>query len=113
METTQKESCVRGYHVYEELRKAAIGGELECRRECRNTADAFTVTVIKNGTIVGHLHRRISRVCTLFMRRGGVIQCQVTGRRKYSCDLAQGGHEIPCLLSFEGEAKEIKKFIKN
>ena len=35
----------------------------------------------------------------------------MTGRRKYSTDLPQGGVEIPCLLLFEGEAKEIKKLV--
>ena len=53
-----------------------------------NAVDAYAVAVIKDGTIVSHLPRRISRLCTLFIRRGGVIQCQVTGRRKYSSDLA-------------------------
>ena len=62
--------------------------------------------------IVGHLPRKISRICTLFIRRGGAIHCRVTGRRKYSTDLPQGGVDIPCLLLFEGEAKEIKKLVK-
>ncbi len=68
----QKESCVRGCHVYEELWDAAIGEELECRRERGNAVDAYAVAVIKDGTIVGHLPQRISRLCTLFIRRGAV-----------------------------------------
>ena len=40
-----------------------------------------------------------------------MIRCCITDRRRYSSDLPQG-LEIPCLLSFEGEAKEIKKLVK-
>ena len=28
--------------------------------------------------------------------------CQVTGKRRYSSDLVQGGVEIPCTLTFSG-----------
>ena len=46
------------------------------------------------------------------MRRGGANTCLVNGRRKYSTDLPQGGMEIPCILLFKGETKEIKKLVK-
>ena len=66
---------------------------------------------MKDLTIVGHLPRMISRIFPLFIRRGGVINCRVTGRREHSTDLSQRGVEIPCLLLFEGEAKEIKNLL--
>jgi len=112
METFQKESCVRGYHIYRELWDAVVGEELECQRERGNATDMYAAAVFKDSIIVGHLPRKISRICTLFIRRGGAIHCRVTGRRKYSTDLPQGGVEIPCLLLSEGEAKEIKKRVK-
>ena len=37
----------------------------------------------------------------MFLRRGGAIRCTVTGARRYSADLQQGGLEIPCILKFE------------
>ena len=87
---------------------------MKCQQEHGNATDAYAVSVIKEGTIVDHLPRRISCACTLCMRRGGVIRCQVAGRSKYSysSDLPQGGLEILCLLSFEGRAKERKKLVK-
>ena len=112
METFGKESCVRGYHIYQDQWEAAIGEELECHHERGNAADAYAVSVMREGTIIGHLPRKISRLCTLFIRRGGVIQCRITGRQKHSSDLPQGGLQIPCFLSFEGEAKDIKKLVK-
>ena len=50
--------------------------------------------------IVGHVPRKISAICSLFIRRGGVIRCIISGRRRYSSDLPQGGLEIPCILVF-------------
>ena len=84
---------------------------VECQRECGNAADTNAISVIREGTVIGHLPRKTSRMCTLFIRRGGVIHCRVTGRR-YSSNLTQGGLEIPCFLSFEGVAKGIKKVVK-
>ena len=54
------ECCVRGYHVYQDEWKAAVGEEMECRRQRRNPADTYAVAVIKEDCIVGHLPRRIS-----------------------------------------------------
>lgn len=38
--------------------------------------------------------------------------CKITGRRRQSKDLAQGGLEIPCILTFEGGSKDIPKVEK-
>ena len=108
-------SCVRGYHVYMDIWNAVLGEELLCQRETGNSSDMYTVACMlkKDGTTVGHLPRKISCICTLFIRRGGTISCLVNGRRKYSADLPQGGMEIPCiLLIFKGESKEIKRLVK-
>ena len=40
--------------------------------------------------IIGHLPQKLSGVCSLFLRRGGVIPCTVTGGRRYSGDLHSG-----------------------
>ena len=72
----------------------------------------YAVATLMNGTIVGHLPRHISRLCSLFLRRGGRIMCIVTGGKMYSIDLPQGGLEIPCQLIFKGTPKEIQK-LKN
>ena len=72
-----------------------------CEREPENTSDRYVVAVKKEGTIMGHLSRKVSRVCSLFLRRRGTIECTVTGRRKYSANLAQGGFEVPCSLLFK------------
>ena len=86
--------CVRGYHVYYCIWEAAVGDQLNCERELDNVKDRYAVAVKKDGAVIGHLPRKISKICSLFLRRGGIIQCSVTGNRRYSTDLPQGGLEI-------------------
>ena len=54
---------------------------------------------------VGHVPRKISAICSIFIRRGGSILCIVKGSRRYSSDLPQGGLEIPCTLEFVSHDK--------
>ena len=100
---------VRGYHIYKDIWDALIGEELSCEREGANYADPFAVAIIKDDNIVGHVPRKISTVCSLFLRRGGSILCRVTGSRRFSRDLPQGGVEIPCMLVFQGDSKYVDK----
>ena len=48
----------------------------------------------KNRTVKGHLPQKVSRVCTLFMKKGGRIRRRATGRQRYSVDLRQGGLRV-------------------
>ena len=43
----------------------------------------------------GHIPRKISSICSLFLRQGGSITCHVTGGRCYLGDLVQGRFEVP------------------
>ena len=105
------EAMVRGYHVYQSIWDAANDGEeLECCREFGNIHDPSAVAITKDSVIVGHVPRAISAVCSSFIRRGGLILCRVSGSRRYSSDLPQGGLEVPCVLTFRvSKIKEIEK----
>ena len=83
--------CVKGYHVYKDICAAVIGEELVCDRELNNARDRYTVSVMKNGIIIGH-------ICSLFLRRGGCICCRVTEARRYSADQGVGGlkYHVAC-----------------
>lgn len=96
MEETELPSCIRRHHIYKSTWTPTIGEQLECKRECTNAYDRYAVAVVKNQEIVGHLPRKISKICSLFLRRGGNILCTVSGRRRHSTDLQQGGLEVPC-----------------
>ena len=78
LSTLEVESMVRGYHVYKDLWTAVVGEELQCGRESENFRDPFAVAVKKNSDTVGHVPRRISTVCSMFLRRGGSIHCRVS-----------------------------------
>jgi len=96
------QAMIRGYHIYKAIWEAAIDGEvLLCEREVRNIHDTFAVTVKKDGVIVGHCPQKISSLCSIFIRQGGSITCQVSGNRRHSEDLPQGGLEVPCTLIFQ------------
>ena len=112
MPTFEVEAMVRGYHVYKEILDASIGEELLCAREPTNPCDPFAIAVVKSDQTVGHVPLKISSVCSLFLRHGGTIMCKITGRRQHSKDLAQGGLEIPCTMTFEGGSKDITKVEK-
>ena len=105
--------CIRGYHVYEEIWTAVFGEELNTERKIGNIVDRYAVAVKKDsGETIGHLPKKISRMCSMFIQEGGEISCIVIGNRRYSSDLAQGGLEIPCTLLFHGEEKYIQKLKK-
>ena len=38
---------------------------------------------------MGHVPRRISAACALFLQHHGSIRCEITGDRRYSSDLLQ------------------------
>ena len=79
------EAMVRGYHVYQSVWEAVNGEVLECSRETGNRSDPYAVAVTKSsgetgGTVtVGHIPCKISSICSIFIRRGGIIDCTVTG----------------------------------
>ena len=111
MEVFGRDCCIRGYHVYKKIWREAIGEELEWDRE-RKTCAIATQYVKRSGVIIGHFPQKLSRVCSLFLRCGGVISCTVTGGRRYSGDLPQGGLEIPCFLLFKHKPKEVQNLKK-
>ena len=112
MERYTVKSCVRAYHVYKDIWEASIDEELICVRETSNAKDPFAVAVVKNEVIVGHIPKKISSVCSLFLKRKGVLKVRTTGGRQYSKDLPQGGAEIPRVLIFEGDSKDLSKVEK-
>ena len=96
-----------------------MGEILSCKREKRNASDPYAVAVIKAENeedavvIVGHVPRKISAACSLFLgREGSSIICTVCGDRRYSSDFPQGGLEVPCKLIFKGSKENVGKMKK-
>ena len=112
-------SKARGYHVHQSIwPNPSVGEEVACEREAGNAHDPQAVAMKKlidgNVHVVGHVPRTISSVCSIFIRRGGNINCRITGSREHSSDLEQGGLQLPCELMFSiADSKEYQKARKS
>jgi len=91
---------IQRYHMYKEIWSTTVTEILVCRCETDNYHDCFAVSILRGTVIVGHVLKKISAICSLFLWRPGTIKCEVTGGRQYSADLEQGGLEILYLVSF-------------
>ena len=74
---------MRGYHVYKDVCDAVVGQGSPCKREDGNRVDPFTVAVVRGDTIIGHVLRKISSICSLYLHRDGSIVCRVMGSNGY------------------------------
>ena len=111
METHVCDSCIRGHHVSKDFWTPVINEELVCAQESGNSHDPYAVAIKKGSVVVGHVPRKISAICLLFLRVE-TITATVTDSRQYLNDLPQGGLEVPCVFKFCGEAKIIDKVRK-
>ena len=67
-------SMVRGCHVYQEVWEVCISEVLLCVREVGNRHDPYAIAVKKDELIVGHLSRKISCICSIFIRQN-ILHC--------------------------------------
>ena len=80
----QLTSCIRGFHVYKSAWTPTHHKILHCSHVEGNVRDPYAVKVLvmKLGIVVGHRPKKISATCFLFLRKGGVISCEVTDERR-------------------------------
>lgn len=104
------DSCIRGHHISQSFWTLRIDESLPCESEEGNTSDPYAVAVHESGNnrIVGHIPRKISAACSLFLcHEGNTITSTVCGHRQYSIDLPPGGLEVPCKITFRGSEKYV------
>ena len=97
-----------GFHQYQSIWAPVLSKELLCKHEMYNPQDSFAIAVTKDHVVVGHLQRKYSALFWSFLR-SGLITCIITGTRRYSRDLVQGGLEVLCMLKFKRETLKIEK----
>ena len=95
-----KESVVRGHHIFKRIWTPVIGEVVTVAREAGNTEDRFADAVTKDDMVVGHVPHEFSKLCWHFLRHGGTIACEVTGRRKHS-SIEGKGLVVPCLYQLQ------------
>ena len=90
-----------------------MGDLLYCEQESGNPNDAYAVTIKNGANVIGHVPRKLSAACSLFLRLGGTMNCEIIdNHRRYSADLPQGGLEIPCKFVFSAERLLLYKLKK-
>ena len=110
--TLELEYVVRGYHEYMRYWTPEIGEILSTQIEATNPHNLYAVAVVSGELgVVGHVPRKISKLCNSFLARGGTIEVQVLGRRKRS-NLPQGGLDVPCILTFTGKQQLVRRLQK-
>ena len=96
-----KDSVVRGHHVYKDVWRPVIGELLQIFDETNNRHDKHALAVFKEGIIVGHVPREMSRIFWFFLQHDGKIECEITGQRKKG-----KGLEVPCVYMFKGSTQD-------
>ena len=66
-----------GYHVYNKTWEAADGEALVHVRKIARKRFRSINCGCERGIVIGQLPRKLSRVCSLFLQRGGTIECTV------------------------------------
>ena len=108
--------CVRGYHIFKSLWDAPIGSILSAKHEDDPQSlvhDKYTTALINSESVtVGHLPKFMSKLAHIFVKHAGKIRCEITGSKRYSSDLEQGGLEIPAKIIFQNSNKRIIEKMK-
>ena len=103
------ESSLRGYHAYYRSVPTVVGDIYECKQEPDNKHDMYAVKIVTIAEeTLGHVPIEFSKIFSIFLQMGGIIECEVIGSRY---NLGKGkGLEVP--VDYRFIATSIKN-IKN
>ena len=78
---------VHGFHVYQDICTPTTGECLSCQTEDSNAFDPYAVVIRKSVNVTGHVPRKISAACSLFIQRGkGALNKRRLNGRKANTD---------------------------
>ena len=63
----EKESTVRGDHVYKAIQVPVIGKELEVKTEEDSNHNQHTVAIVKDGLLIGYMSHLVAEVSWFFL----------------------------------------------
>ena len=63
--------------------------------------DKYSIAVLDNEQTIGHVPKFLSQLIFFFLKYEGTLSIKVTGERRFSFDLSQGGMEIPADFVFK------------
>ena len=108
-EDFQFSSFITGYYHYRHRWTPQIDEELTCAHEANNIYDEYAIAVMKDGVIVGHVPRTISKQFYNLLKGGGFVKTKVIGNPANTKKL---GIHVPCLYIVSGQKSYIQD-IKN
>ena len=108
--------CVCGFHIFKLFRDAPIGSILSAKYEDDPQSlvhDKYVIALINSESVtVGHFPKFMSKLAHFFVKHGGKISCEITGSKRYSSDLEQGGLEIPAKIMFQNSNERVIEEMK-
>ena len=108
--------CVCGYHIFKSFCEAPISSVLSVKHEDDPQSlvhSKYAIALINSELVaVGHLPKFVSKLAHFFVKHAGKIRCEITGSKRYSSDLEQGGLEIPAKIIFQNSNKRIIEKMK-
>ena len=109
-------TAVHGFNVYRENWGPVMNKVLNCFHKSGSDFDMCCIKVCKNGTIVGHLPREVSRPRKFMLDCRAIVKAQLNGFHYLKSPLFQGELEIPCfvtltLLGTTQNHKSLRSFI--
>ena len=108
--------CVRGYHIFKSFWDAPIGSILSAKHEDDPQSlvhDKYAIALINSEPVtVGHLPKFMSKLAHFFVKHTGKIKRKITGSKRNSSDLEQGGLEIPAKIIVQNSNERIIEEMK-
>ena len=109
--TFEVDCFVREYYIFNSFWDAPIGSVLVSKHEDDPQSlvhDKFSIALVNShGVTVGHLPMFMSKPAHFFIKHAGHISCKVTGSKRYSKVLEQGGVEIHAKITFINSIERI------
>ena len=76
------------------------------------TTSMFIALINSESVTASHLPKFMSKLARFFVKHAGKIRCEITGSKRYSSDLEQGGLEIPAKIIFQNSNERIIEEMK-
>ena len=88
-------SYIRGFHAYKQKWDPVLGRRYSCTTDEKNEPDEYSVAVVKDDEVVGHISLRLSKTMSMFLKlTGSHMEEEVTA--KYVNRWVGYRLEIPC-----------------
>ena len=108
MDSYEQDSCIHGYHIYQNIWTAKVNEHFVCEREPLNSSNRYVVAVLKDNVIVSHLPRQLSWILSLFLLKMVQLIVWLLAEEIFLRSTT-GRIRNPMQVNFKGKYDDIKK----